>query len=163
MVRKIELLQKSHKKSDFDSKTPLLDNYIKKQSSQDVKRDLAACYVLAEEDLVLGYYTLSSASIPRDEMPEDEIKRLPQSYGNLPAILLGRLAVDKRMQGQGFGEILLLDAVERSVDLANQLGILAIIVDPIDDQAKKFYERYGFIKIPSNGKMFITLETVRKL
>jgi predicted GNAT family N-acyltransferase len=162
MELKIELLKKSHNKSDFDSKTPLLDNYIKKQSSQDVKRNLSACYVLTEDNHVIGYYTLSSSSVPRDEMPEELIQKLPSSYENLPAILLGRLAVDHRKKGKGYGEVLLLDAMQRSLDLAEKLGILSVVVDPIDEAAESFYSKYGFIKIPSNGKMFIAMDTIRK-
>lgn len=159
----IEILQKFHDKGSFDSETPLLDKYIRTQASQDVKRDLSVCYVLAGDNKkVLGYYTLSSNSIIRDELPEDLVKRLPLSYRDLPTILLGRLAVDKEQKGKRYGEILLMDALERSLRLGDQLGILAVVVDPIDEQATRFYKRYGFIVIPSNGKMFIPIDTLRK-
>ncbi len=159
----IEILQKSHDKGSFDSETPLLDNYIRTQASQDVKRDLSVCYVLADVDKkVLGYYTLSSNSILRDELPEDLVKRLPLSYRDLPTILLGRLAVDKQQKGKRYGEILLMDALDRSLNLGDQLGILAVIVDPIDEKAVSFYKKYGFIVIPSNGKMFLPIDTLRR-
>ncbi|RZJ74278.1 MAG: GNAT family N-acetyltransferase [Flavobacterium sp.] len=164
MVMKIELLQKTHDKAEFDSRTPLLDTYIKKQTSQDVRKDLSACYVMVDEDnKVLGYYTLSSNSIPRDDMPGDLIRKLPGSYGDLPAILLGRLAVDHGSQGKGYGEVLLMDAMERILDIADQLGVLALVVDPLDEKAVRFYQKYGFILVPDTGKMFIALQTVRKL
>ena len=162
MALKIELLQKSHNRSNFDSNTPLLDNYIRSQSSQDVKRNLSACYVLVVDDLVLGYYTLSGNSIPRKEMPQAQVQKLPGSYHDLPTILLGRLAVDKSMQGKGYGAVLLSNALERCVQLAEQLGTLAIVVDPIDEKARRFYAKFGFILIPGNGKMFIPIATVRK-
>lgn len=161
---KIELLQKHHEKANFDSETPLLDSYIKKQASQDVRKDLSACYVLADDEhKVHGYYTLSSNSISRDDMPEDLIRKLPGSYGDLPTILLGRLAVDKESKGKGYGELLMMNAMERSLSISDQLGVLAMVVDPLDERAVLFYQKYGFILIPDTGKMFISMQTVRKL
>lgn len=157
------MLQKSHLKTSFNSEIPLLDNYIKRQASQDVKKDLSVCYVLADEEMkILGYYTLSSNSISRDGLPENLLKKLPPSYHDLPAILLGRLVVDKNEQKKGYGEILLMDAFDRCLGLSRQLGTLAIIVDPIDENAVDFYKKYGCIKIPSNNKMFIAMETITK-
>lgn len=163
MPIKILLLQKHHKREKFNSETPLLDNYIIKQASQDVRKDLSACYALVDDDdEVLGYYTLASNSIPRDNMPEDLIRKFPVSYSDLPAILLGRLAVDKRCKGKGLGAHLLSDAMERCLALSEQLGTLALVVEPIDDNAVKFYQRFGFILIPDTGKMFIAMQTIRK-
>ncbi|MEJ2880380.1 GNAT family N-acetyltransferase [Pedobacter sp. GR22-6] len=164
MEKKIVLLQKHHDKANFNSETPLLDNYIIKQASQDVRKDLSACYVLAdEENKVLGYYTLSSNSVSRDDMPEDLIRKFPASYSDLPTILLGRLAVDIESKGKGYGVHLLMDAMERCLALSEQLGILALVVDPLDQSAVQFYRKFGFILIPDTGKMFIAMQTIRKL
>jgi len=160
---KIQLLEKKHDKASFDSETPLLDNYISKQASQDVKKHLTAVYVLPDQtDKVIGYYTLSSSSIPRQDMPEDLIKKFPPNYTALPVVLLGRLAVDKANKGNGYGSHLLVDAMERTLELSIQLGILALIVDPLDQKAADFYKKYGFITLPGTGKMFISIETIRK-
>ncbi|MGN8059121.1 GNAT family N-acetyltransferase [Pedobacter sp. 22163] len=160
---KIQLLEKKHDKEGFDSETPLLDNYIRRQASQDVKKDLSAVYVLPDEnDKVLGYYTLSSSSISRMDMPVDLIRKFPPSYADLPAVLLGRLAVDKDSKGNGYGPHLLMDAMERTLGLADQLGVLALIVDPIDQKAVDFYQKYGFILLPDINKMFIAVDTIRK-
>ncbi|MCX2429615.1 GNAT family N-acetyltransferase [Pedobacter sp. GR22-10] len=164
MAIKIELLQKLHKKDKFDSETPLLDNYITKQASQDVRRNLSACYVLADDDnKVVGFYTLSSSSIPREDMPSELILKLPESYRDLPTILLGRLAVDKAAKGKGYGANLLMDALENCLGLSDQLGSLAVVVDPIDEIVSLFYEKYGFIRLPDTSKMFIAMDTIRKL
>lgn len=162
MSLKIELLNKRHIKSDFSCGHASLDNYIQTQAKQDVNRDLSACYVLNDvnEKRVIGYYTLSSNSIKKDEFPESLKRKLPPSYGNIPTVLLGRLAVDTKYKKKGYGELLLLDAFKTCVDLSKSLGILAIIVDPIDENAIKFYESYGFILIPSNNKMFIPIKTI---
>jgi len=163
MKTDIELLDSSHIKSGFDCGHEMLNAYISKQASQDVKRNLSVCYVLADEGKrVIGYYTLSGNSIKRHEFPEELIRKLPQSYADLPTVLLGRLAVSKDFKGQGFGEFILIDALNRCAALAEQVGTLAVLVEPIDKNAESFYARYGFVKLPGNGKMFITIKTVRQ-
>lgn len=161
----IEKLSKDHQKSDFDCGNALLNNYIQKQAKQDVTRDLAACYILNNdsEKRVLGYYTLSGNSIDRNDFPPEMMQKMPPSYINLPTILLGRLAVDKNEKAKGFGAILLMHALEKCVQISESLGVLAVIVDPIDENAIRFYAKYGFIIIPSNNKMFIPIKTVLDL
>lgn len=162
MEASIELLDGSHIKSDFDCGHEMLNTYLSRQAGQDVKRDLSACYVLADESKkVIAYYTLSGNSVRREEFPEELARKLPQSYVNLPAALLGRLAVDKNHKGHGYGEFILIDALNRCAKIAGQLGTLAVMVDPIDEKAESFYTRYGFIKLPGSSKMFITIKTIR--
>lgn len=160
----IQLLNKSHQKSGFDCGKPLLDNYIRSQASQDVKRDLSACYVFTEEGNteVLGYYTLSSNSIERNSFPANMITRLPPSYGDLPTILLGRLALDKKMHGKRLGEYLLIHALNRCVEVSQTIGALAVVVDPIDEAAEEFYSSYGFIFLPGSKKMFMAIKTIEE-
>ncbi len=162
MDLEIKTLNKSHKKSDFDCGVPLLDNYIRTQAKQDVNRDLSACYVLSGSDhKVMGYYTLSSNAIRREGFPDDLLKKLPPSYASLPTVLLGRLAVDSKHKKKGYGRLLLIDALNRCVELSENLGILAVVVDPIDKSAVAFYQSYGFILLPGSKKMFIPIKTVK--
>jgi len=157
-------LSKSHKKHEFSCGNQLLDGYLHKQAGQDVKRKLSACFVLSDESgIVKGYYTLSSSSIERDELPEEIIKMLPLSYENLPVTLLGRLARNVNNKGEGIGELLLLDGLKRSYDTTKNVASIAVVVDAIDEAAIHFYARYGFIHLPTSGKMFITMKTVSKL
>ncbi len=164
MKLKIARLAKQHDKKNFSCGSTLLDEYIKKQAKQNVNRDLSACFVLIDEQLcVKGYYTLSANSIKREEFAEDLIRKLPPSYADIPTILLGRLATDQTMKGKGWGAILLLDALHRSLTIAESLGTLAIIVEPIDENAQAFYAKYGFILLPSSGKMFLPMKTIKDL
>lgn len=159
-------LQQKHERGNFDSDTPLLDNYIRKQASQDVRKDLSVCYVLADKDNnVIAYYTLSGNSIPQEGMPDDLMKklRLPSSYRDLPAVMLGRLAVDKRHKGKRYGELLLMDALNRCLIASKHVGSLAVIVDPIDQKAIDFYTKYGFHLLKGSKRMFITMQTLRQL
>lgn len=159
------VLKSTHIKESFDCNKDLLNGYIHRQASQDVKRRISACFVLADEDKIIkGYYTLSSSSIQRDQLPLEIIKKLPGSYTDLPVTLMGRLALDKNSLGKGLGELLLLDALKRSYDASVfNVASMAVIVDPIDQEAISFYEKYGFILIPDSGKMFLTMNTISKL
>ena len=157
-------LHTSHQKKDFDCGKDLLNRYIQKQASQDVKKKLSACFVLVEkEQKVLGYYTLSNSGIPKESLPEKFAQKLPKSYSEIPATLLGRLAIDKSVKGQGLGELLLIDALKRSYTISkNEIGSIAVIVDPIDEEALHFYKKYGFIGLDS-GKIFIPMKTIARL
>jgi len=160
----IELLGKKHNKSDFDCGKELLNSYIQNQAGQDVKRKLSACFILTDDtNEIQGYYTLSNNSIPLNSFPENIRKKLPKSYTSIPATLLGRLAIDIKYQGKGIGKILLIDALKRSYEISKEIGSFAVVVDPIDEDAEKFYEKYGFIKLPDSAKMLIATKTLKEL
>ncbi len=164
MNLKKELLQKKHFRDSFDCGVDSLNRYIKKQARQDIRKKLAVCYVFTEEEQVRAYYTLSSGSIPLEDIPEKYRKRFPKGYNRIPVILLGRLAVDKRWQGKKTGSYLLIDALKESYEVSEKkIGAVAVIVDPVNENAERFYERFGFIKLPGSGKMFIPMQTVKKL
>ena len=156
-------LDSSHNRENFDCGKPLLDDYLHKQAKQDVKRRLSACFILPNQNEIKGYYTLSTASIERRLLPREIIKKMPPTYNDLPTILLGRLAVSKSYQGQGLGEMILMDALKRSYFTSLQVGSMAVIVDPLDEEAVKFYERYDFILLPDSGKMFLPMATIAQL
>jgi len=158
-------LDSKHDRGKFSCGKELLDNYFWHQAKQDVKRKLSACFVLIDKELkiITGYYTLSSSSIPNDLIPETFSKKLPKSYLSIPTILLGRLAIDKNFQGKGIGKILLIDALKRCFGASDSIGAFAVIVDPLDKEAERFYKKYGFIKLPDSGKMFLPMKTIREL
>lgn len=165
MIYLTEPLNSSHNKSDFNFGKELLDRYLHFQAKQDVKRKLAACFVLVDNETkkIKGYYTLANAAIHRDILPEVVIHKLPLSYKDLPATLLGRLAVDKQYHGKKLGELLLTDALKRTYDVTNNIGSMAVITDPIDESAINFYKKYGFILLPNSGKMFLPMSTIKEL
>jgi GNAT superfamily N-acetyltransferase len=164
MSVKIELLNSSLNKKDFSCGKDVLDNYLHTQASQDVKRKLCVVFAMSEETAIKGYYTLSNASIPAELMPEAIKKKMPGSYKALPVTLLGRLAVDARFKGQGLGGILLLDALKRSLAVAGEsLGSIGVVVDPLDEDAVAFYQKFGFILLPDSGKMFLPMTDIAQL
>jgi ribosomal protein S18 acetylase RimI-like enzyme len=152
-------LNSSHKKNLFVCEELSLEGYLRKQAGQDVKRQVAACFVLEGEDgAIKGYYTVSADSVDRTLIPENLQNKLP--YKNLPVTLLGRLARDINYKGQGIGELLLADALRRAYQASASIGAWAVVTDPINEKARAFYEGFGFISLQS-GRMFISMETIK--
>lgn len=157
-------LSPSHHKKEFRSGNERLDLYLHKQAKQDIKRKLTVCFVLADDEgRIKGYYTLSNAGFPREELPDRLRERLPTSYLSLPVTLLGRLAISESFQGEGLGELLLIDALKRSFYASAEIGSMAVIVDPINDAVIPFYERYGFIYLADRGRLFLPMKTIASL
>ena len=153
----IEPLAAHHDRDGFACGEPALDRYIKHQASQDMRRRLAQVFVAVGEQRrrILGYHSISAASVARAELPLEQAKRLP--HDPVPAALLGRLAVDKAFQKRGLGEILLLDAVRR---VLRAIAVHAVIVDAKNNEARSFYESYGFRAFPNTpGRLFLPLAT----
>lgn len=160
MISLVTPLSKHHKREHFDCGHPSLTRYLKEQASQDIKRNLALCFVTSDEGhRVTGYYTLSNASIPRDQLPDAAQRKL--GYRDIPVTLLGRLARDLTMRNSGHGETLLIDALYRSYHAAKgSTGSVAVVTDPIDDSAAAFYTRYGFFRLEGSKRMCMMMETI---
>lgn len=159
----IEALNKSHKRSDFSCGVPLLDQYFKQQAGQDQRKYIAAPFVavdLAKQNII-GYYTLSATSVNVQDLPAELVKKLPK-YPLVPAILLGRLAVAISYQKQGWGDLLLMDALARSFN--NEIAAMGIIVDAKDEKARQFYQSYGFLQFPENpNKLILPMITIKTI
>ncbi len=140
-------------RATFDCGVKVLTDYFRKQARQDVRKRVAACYVLIDTardtGQIAGYYTISSAVIPLTEIPTTQQKKLPR-YPDVPAFRIGRLAVDTSHQGKGCGGYLVYDAIKRGT--TSGVGAYAVIVDAKDDNAVSFYERYGFTKFRTKPK-----------
>ena len=155
-----EPLSDNHVRDKFSCGKEVLERYLKLQAGQDIRKMLSACFVIADEDnAVIGYYTLSSSSIPTDSLPSSMKKKVPHNYKTVPVILLGRLAVDLRYRGRHLGADLLIDALKRSLAASTVVGSTAVVVDTLDEEAKTFYLKYGFSQL-ENGKMFVSMKEV---
>ena len=158
----IEPLVKAHKRAAFSCGNELLDRYIREQARREQERRVARVYVLRHipTDQPAGYHTLSASAVETRALPPEIANRLPR-YEAQPVILLGRLARDLRFRGQGIGELLLRDALERSLEAHQQVGAIAVVVDAIDDHAASFYEAYGFIRLlGAASRHFIAVGTI---
>ncbi|MYN07705.1 GNAT family N-acetyltransferase [Massilia sp. FT127W] len=158
-------LQKEHDRSAFDCKNDGLNRYLKQQARQDAEKYVAAPFVLVEPDapVVRGYYTLSSSLIPLDELPAELARKLPR-YNSLPVTLLGRLARDKTIPDKGLGEFLLLDALHRGLQHAQQIASMAVVVDAKDDEAEHFYKHFNFLSFQRTPlRLFLPMTQIEKL
>lgn len=160
----IRRLDKAHDRSSFHSGQPLLDDWLKERAGQFDRRDLSRTFVATRpnEQLALGYYAISTHRVIFDTLPNAETKGLPRL--DIPVVLIGRLAVDQSVQGQGLGAFLLIDALRRSLQISEQVGIRAVEVDAIDDNARAFYLKFGFRSLlDDNQHLFLPMHEVRKL
>ena len=160
----VEPLGPHHDRASFSCGEPALDNYIRRQATQDTRRRVAQFFVAAGHTPgeIADYYTLSAASFEKDRLPEEMARRLP--HYPVPAAVIGRLAVDRSHQGRGLGEVLLLDAVRRVVRASHAIGVYAVVVDAKNDRARTFYERYGFRTFASlPHRLFLPIQTFEKL
>jgi ribosomal protein S18 acetylase RimI-like enzyme len=142
----------------FNSGSESLDRYFTEQVMQDVRRRVTACFVAVSRDgSVAGYYTLASASVLLSDLPARLIKKLPR-YPSVPAVRMGRLAVDQRFRGQGLGGALLADAITRVA--RSEIAAYALVVDAKDRAAADFYRHHGFIETAGEPlTLFLPLAT----
>jgi GNAT superfamily N-acetyltransferase len=159
---RVEPLGPSHDRSGFESGVEPLDRYLRTQASQDARKNMAAPFVLLlANGTIAGYYTLSSTSVQLAELPAQTVRKLPR-YPLIPATLLGRLAVDRRQQGKGYGRFLLADALYRAA--RSEIASFAVIVDAKDDNARRFYERESFLALPDQPmRLFRPIADIRRL
>ncbi|HEX7329522.1 MAG TPA: GNAT family N-acetyltransferase [Casimicrobiaceae bacterium] len=149
-------------RSQFCSGSVPLDRYFREQVTQDIRRRVTSCYVaLDDQERPCGFYTLASTSVLLGDLPAATAKRLPR-YPSIPAIRMGRLAVDRSAHGQGLGAALFADALARSA--TNEIAAFALVVDAKDDAAVAFYEHHGFIPLTGRPRaLFLPLATVRNV
>ncbi len=152
-------LDTAHNRAAFNSGSEPLDRYLREQVTQDVRRRVAACFVaLADGQAIAGYYTLASASLLLAELPPSTGKKLPR-YPTVPAVRMGRLAVDQSFKAQGLGGALLADALDRAA--RSEIAAYAMMVDAKDAVAAAFYRHHGFIALPDSPlSLFLPLATV---
>lgn len=150
----------THDRAVFHSDSEPLNRYLREQVTQDIRRRVAACFVaLADGKRIAGYYTLASASVLLADLPAGTGKKLPR-YPTVPAIRMGRLAVDRAFKGQGLGGALLADALGRAA--RSEIASFALLVDAKDETAVSFYKHHGFIALPDSPlSLFLPLATVR--
>ena len=152
-------LDAAHDRAAFNSDSAPLNRYLREQVTQDVRRRVATCFVaLADGQRIAGYYTLASASLLLADLPASTSKKLPR-YPTVPAVRMGRLAIDQAFKGQGLGGALLADALDRAARA--EIAAYALMVDAKDESAADFYRHHGFIALPDSPRtLFLPLATV---
>ena len=157
---RIRLLDAADDRNTFECPSEPLNRYLQKQVSQDVKRKVATCFVAVTSDgQILGYYTLAATGVALSNIPTGFRKKLPR-YPTVPAVLMGRLAVDGKYGGFGLGSLLLADALKR-ISKA-EIAAYALIVEAKDEAAISFYRHFGFTSFEDAAKhLFFPLANLR--
>lgn len=152
-------LDAAHDRAAFHSGSERLNRYLREQASHDIRRRLAACFVaLSGGPRIAGFYTLASASVLLADLPASTGKKLPR-HPSVPAVRMGRFAVDLAFKGPGLGAALLADALVRSA--RSEIAAFALVVDAKDGAAAAFYRHHGFIALPdSPHTLFLPLASV---
>lgn len=150
-----------HRREGFDCGVAALNDFLKMRARREMDSGTSACFVLVTEtapERIVGFYTLSAAIIRRDEVPEILLKKLPR-YPELPATLLGRLARSLDYKGQSVGDRLMMSAFSRALAGAQQVASWAVVTDPKDEKARRFYETFGFRPLTPE-RLFIPMKEV---
>jgi len=146
----IQPLTGRHERSAFESGSAQLDAWLRQTAQQHQRRGISKTFVAVADDApsrILGFYALTACEVLTEELPPDLAKKLPRK---IPGIRLGRLAVDRSVQGQGLGELLLVDAIARARLVLEHVGVHALFVDAKDERAAAFYRKFDFRPLPSD-------------
>jgi len=164
-VRKIEPLAKFHDREGFDCGSEPLNLFLKQTARRHATRGISRTFVLVEEESsepkpVLGFFSLSLCQIKSESLVPEEAKKLPRTVSG---VRLGRLAVARSLQGQGTGKTLLVAAMQKFLEIFDMAGGIGLFVDAKDQKAKRFYEHFGFVSLPSSDlELFLPVTTIRE-
>lgn len=160
----VELLQPHHDRKSFDCGKESLNRFLQQQARQNADRNVGVTHVVVAESgdsKILGYYTLVTRTVESQIVPA---KKLPS--GPVGVVLLGRLAVDKDAQGQGLGKRMLLRAMKQTEETSRTIGIFALVLDALDEQARSWYLSLGWgfeALLDDPNHLFLAVETIRAL
>lgn len=154
-LRAPEPLAAAHRLEGFDCGRPALNDWLLRHARQAQGSGSAKTFVVAEGDRVAGYFSLTVGQVDTLDAPP----RIRQGMGQypVPVVILARLAVSQQDQGRGIGVGLLQDAIRRTLLIAEQAGIRAMLTHPIDADAARFYTRFGFIPSPLREQQLLLL------
>ncbi len=157
---RLELLEALHDLSAFDSGNNELDDWLRRHGLAAQQMDSARTFVLTKQGRVVGYVSLTMGSVFRQDAPAKLVRGLPAYPVGM--VLLARLAVDRHEQGTGLGGTLLAEGLRKAVAAGEAAGARLVVVDAIDENAARFYERFGFIAVPEHPlRLYRRMKDVR--
>jgi GNAT superfamily N-acetyltransferase len=154
--RLVEPLSAAHRLDEFDCGKPPLDDWLKRHALASQAAGSARCFVIEADGPVVGYYALAAAQVAPDAATERLLKGQPRARP-IAAVLLARLAVDARHQGRGLGVALLRDALRRVDRAADEIGVRTVLVHAKDEEARRWYEQFGFEPSPADPLQLVLL------
>lgn len=154
------LLSERHNVNDFDCGNQSLNTWLMHHALRMQRRNYSRVFALVprgtNSDGVVGYFSLSAASLNKAELVD--VKQRSE-LGEVPAVLLGKLALDKHLHGRGFSSVLLAEAGNLVVRVTEQIGARLMVTDPVDERATHFYARHGFV-IGPGGRMYVPIRSL---
>lgn len=160
----IEVLSKKHSRTSFSCGDEALDNYLLKVARQHIDKGISRTFVLVDSAMpteILGYMTITVCEVASTEIPQNLAKKYPSI---IPAAKLARLAISANIQQQGYGQLMLIDAMKKTVSAAQNIGIAGLFVDAKHEAAKQYYEQFGFLSLPEQlDNLFLPIATIGKL
>ena len=164
-MHKIELLAKTHDRDGFDCGSEPLNLFLRQTARQHAERGISRTFVLVDEAAaapkpIVGFFSLNICQIKSESLTLQEAKKLPR---DVAGVRLGRLAVAKAYQRQGIGKTLLVAAMGKFIEIFNSAGGIGLFVDAKDQDAKRYYEQFGFVVMPSNElELFLPVKTIQE-
>ena len=161
---KLELLSRAHDRDGFDCGSAPLNSYLRQTARQHTERGISRTFVLVDQDAaepkpIAGYFTLNICQLRAEQLPAEVGRRLPREVAG---VKLGRLAVATNRQRQGLGKLLLVAAMKKFVEVFDSAGGIGLFVDAKDNEAKAYYERFGFVSLPDTPLLlFLPLQSIR--
>ena len=154
-----EAITTQHNTEQFDCGDEALNEWLKKRALKNQSEGASRTFVICDHGWVVGFYALASGSVERLSAPKPLSRNMPDP---VPVAVLGRLAISKSCQGKTLGAALLKDAFFRTLSISQQVGIRALLVHAISDEAKQFYKKYGFLSSPIDSMtLFLSIKKIR--
>jgi GNAT superfamily N-acetyltransferase len=159
----IEPLTRGHDRKAFDCGDETVNQFLREKAMQDQDRDLSRTMVLVDPaeatGRIVGYHTLILMQVRQEEIPDDR----PRIRRGIPVILLGQIGIDRRFQGRGLGDLMLIDVQSRVKEIAQKVGVRALMLDARTEQLAKWYQDHDFVGFSGNLRMFKSLQAIRAL
>jgi GNAT superfamily N-acetyltransferase len=157
---RIEKLHRTHNVEQFTCGQPELDRFLTRHALQAQQSNSSQTYVAVSGKEVVGFYTIVAGEVEHAQAPERVVKGMPRHQ--IPLLVLARLAVHSKAQGRGLGARLLLDALGRTLQVADVIGVRALAVHAKDDRAISFYRHFGFTPSPTDARhLFMIIKDIR--
>ncbi len=160
----VELLDKSHNRNSFDCGNEALNKFLKQTARQHIQKGISRTFVLVDTDkaeIIMSFFTLTLCEVRVEKLPSNFAKKYPSK---VPGVKLARLAVNELYQRQGIGEIMMIEAMQRALIVAENAGGIGLFVDAKDEAAKTYYSRYGFVSLEDAFlEMFLPLSTIMQM
>jgi ribosomal protein S18 acetylase RimI-like enzyme len=163
-MNRFEELNRSHNRTGFDCGVQELNDFLHKLAHQNFKKGLSRTFVLINKEIpkeIVSFYTLSVFEVSAKKLSQKFSKKYKS---HLPAVKIARLAVSQALQHQGLGKLMLVDAIRRAIAISKQAGIIGLFVDAENEDAKRYYLKFGFIPLPDHPlTLFLPLKTLQKM